>query len=320
MTDLLVDQVLDQCSDETASSCAVAVSAADRAALKSLCRRDATIVSVLRGAQSALFTTHDVREFADTLAMLVSDAAVDAVPSFVDAALVAEARAFDAELTDAALRVFDATGDADDLLDTLLRICVVHDSAGAQLKRQLAREQAMLDRGDLSFLCLSDAELSARIAASAQSRAARRSAFASWSAGALNAINPFPIDAPAAASHAPSAVAPPPPPPPDIVTKLRSLSEQPYTELAALYASEPGTYHHGQHHLSFEEQRFLVKAPAPKKETKDSAILAKLRALGEQPAHELAALYASEPGTFHHDQHVLSFEERRFMVKSGARR
>ncbi len=275
-SDAVVDELLNQCGDDSLSSCAVSVTAADRAALKALCRRDSTILSVLRGAQSALFTTHDVSEFADTLALLLSDADADAdLPSFVDAALVSDARAFDAELTDVALRVFAATGDADDLLDTLLRICVVHDAPATQLKRQLAREQAMLDRGDLSFLCLTDAELSARIAAAAQSRDTRRRAFASWSAGAPNAINPFPVvSAPAAAATAvtaaatavtAAATAPPPPPPPlqsAIVSKLRALANEPRAALAALYLSEAGTFHHEQHPLSFEEQRFLVKAGA----------------------------------------------------------
>lgn len=164
-------------------------------------RRDAALRSVLAGAHAALRATNNHTDFNETIHMLgdivrnVADENDDVfanAPPQLDEQLLLDARRVDEAVTRAALDVFAQTRDIPDLIDTLVRVCAVHDAPVVANRRRVLCDQAMLARGDLSFLVLSDDELSARIAAAEQRRQQQRASFAAWFAGA-NVSCPFAV-------------------------------------------------------------------------------------------------------------------------------
>jgi hypothetical protein len=164
-------------------------------------RHDAALRSVLDGAHAALRATNNHTDFNETIHMLgdivrnIADENDDEfanAPAQLDEQLLLDARRVDEAVTRAALDVFAQTRDMADLIDTLVRVCAVHDAPAVANRRRVLCDQAMLARGDLSFLVLSDDELSVRIATAEQRRQQQRSSFAAWFAGA-NVSCPFAV-------------------------------------------------------------------------------------------------------------------------------
>jgi hypothetical protein len=110
--------------------------------------RDATLHAVLSGAHAALCATNNHTDFRETVTMLCellrADADAEVPPPQLDAELLADARRIDAELTRAALAVFAQTDDLPDLIDTLVRVCAVHDAPVVANRRRVLADQAML--------------------------------------------------------------------------------------------------------------------------------------------------------------------------------
>lgn len=164
-------------------------------------RHDAALRAVLDGAHAALRATNNHTDFNETIHMLGDivrniaqndDDDFANAPVQLDEQLLLDARRVDEAVTRAALDVYTQTRDIADLIDTLVRVCAVHDAPAVANRRRVLCDQAMLARGDLSFLVLSDDELSARIAAAELRRQQQRASFAAWFAGS-NVSCPFAV-------------------------------------------------------------------------------------------------------------------------------